>query len=77
MCKEDSNPKNKKTDERIKLTADFNNRMGTNEYDIRAKSAAYQQKLEQQFGVKMTLEEEAFYQDNSLGKYKVTCSSTL
>ena len=49
----------------------------TNTYDIQAKSAAYQQILEQQLGVKMTSEDEGFYQGNFHGKYKATCSSTV
>ena len=44
--------------------------MVTNAYNIRAKSAAYLQKLEQQFGVNMISEDETFYQHNCLGKYK-------
>ena len=77
MCKVDSNPKYKKTDEWVKRTTDFNNRMVTDAYGIRTKSAAYQQKLEQQFGVKMASEDEAFYQNICHGKYKTTCSSTV
>ena len=64
MCKEDSNPKYKKADKWVKWTTDFNITMVTNAYDIRAKSPAYQQKLEQQFSVKITLGDEAFYLDN-------------
>ena len=62
MCKEDS--KYKKIDKWVKWTTDFNNRMVTNAYNIREKSAACQQKLEQQFDVKMTSKDETFYQDN-------------
>ena len=42
----------------------MDNRLVTNGYDIQAKSAAYQQKLEQQFGAKMNSVDEAFYQDS-------------
>ena len=46
-------------------------------YDIRAKSSDYQKKLEAEFGVKMTDEDEAFYVNNCKGNYTATCKDTV
>ena len=45
-------------------------------YDIRTKEKFYQKKLEQQFGVTMTKEDELFYQNNCFGSYTFTCLRT-
>ena len=44
------------------------------DYDIRTKDKEYQKKLEDENGVKMTDEDEAFYTDNCMESYKATCS---
>ena len=46
-------------------------------YDIRTKDKFYQKKLEQQFGVAMTEEDELFYQNNCFGSYTFTCLGTV
>ena len=38
-------------------------------YDIRTTDMAYQWKLEESFGVKMTAEDEVFHYDNCYGSY--------
>ena len=51
--------------------------MTKNAYDIRTKDKEYQKKLEDENGVKMTDEDEAFYTDNCMESYKATCSATV
>ena len=46
-------------------------------YDIRTFDTKYQKELETSYSVKMTAEDEAFYQDNCKGAYIATCKATV
>ena len=50
--------------------------MTTRGYDIRA-SDVYTKQMEKEFGVRMTKEDLAFYEDNCKGSYSARCSNTV
>ena len=64
----------KKLEEEAKA---FNVSMNSVAYDIRATSKIYQKKLEGATNVKMTQEDEDFYQDNCYGNYIAYCKDTV
>ena len=72
LYKVSKTPKNKSEAWEIKVKA-FNNKMGDHAFDIRTKNKEYQRKLEEEYRVKMTDEDEAFYEDNCHGAYKAIC----
>ncbi|XP_013414654.1 uncharacterized protein LOC106176709 [Lingula anatina] len=72
QCKEKT-----RTDEWFKSANDFNDMLTKHAYNIRTNDPAYQKQLEDEFGVKMTKEDEAFYEDNCFGCYKAVCTSTV
>ena len=61
----------------IQKAHDFNIRMTSRAYDIRTTDMAYQRKLEESFGVKITAEDEAFHYNNCYGYYSAICTSTV
>ena len=77
LCKKEGNKKRPKTDYWVKNVKQFNQDMTKNAYDIKTKHKMYQKKLEDENGVKMTDEDEAFYTENCMESYKATCSATV
>jgi hypothetical protein len=69
--------KRKKTDSWHEKAQQFNSKMTKIAYDVRTQDKAYQKKLEEHFGVKMTAEDEEFYRDNCHGSYKAICQTTV
>ena len=61
----------------IQKAHDFNKCIRSRAYDIKITDMAYQWKLEESFGVKMTAEDKAFYYDNCYGSYSAICTSTV
>ena len=51
----------------------FNERMTKNAYDIRTSDETYQKKLEEMHGVRMTSNDNDYYNDNCFGSYIATC----
>ena len=66
-----------KSEEWLKKADDFNKKMTENAFDIRTNNKVYQSKLEALHKVKMTKEDELYYQDNCKGQYKAICSDTI
>ena len=66
-----------KSDEWYKNAKEFNDYLTSRAYNIRTDDDAYQRQLEDEYGVKMTKEDEEFYLDNCFGPYKATCSNTV
>ncbi|KAK6168581.1 hypothetical protein SNE40_019782 [Patella caerulea] len=56
---------------------DFNEKMSQRAYDIRTHNVEYQKQLEKEFNVKMTTEDEKFYEDNCCGAYQAICTPTV
>ena len=75
--KQKRNKSHRKSDEWYVEMNEFNDSMTNHVYDIRTKDKFYQKKLEQQFGVIMTKEDELFYQKNCFGSYTFTCLHTV
>ena len=46
-------------------------------YGIGTDDDVYQRQLKDEYGVKMTIEDEHFYLDNCIGPYKATCTNTV
>lgn len=57
--------------------ATFNKQMTDNAFNIRTKCPQFQRKLEDEHGVKMTQDDEAFFIDNCFGSYTFTCSGKV
>jgi len=77
FCKQSESVKFNKTDGWWKNIRKFNDSMTTTAYDIRTKDAEYQRKLEEKYQVKMTANDDLFYNDNCHGTFKFTCCSTV
>jgi hypothetical protein len=69
--------KQKKTDSRHEKAQQFNSKMTKIAYNVRTQDKAYQKKLEEHFGVKMTTEDEEFYRDKCHVSYKAICQTTV
>ena len=77
LIKHFKNTNRKKTDNWYKTANEFNSKMTKNAYDVRTKDSSYQTKLEKQYGVRMTVEDDKFYNDNCFGSYNATCQPTI
>ena len=75
--KQNNSNSHKKTDAWYSKVTEFNDKMTKNAYNIRTNNSAYQKKLEDIYGVKMTKEVDQFFNDNCFGDYKATCKSTV
>ena len=69
--------KKKKSEDWYKKARDFIFKLTHNAYNIRTNDAIYQKQLEEEFKVKMTAEDEEFYNDNCLGSYNAICTATV
>ena len=67
----------KKTTGWCEKVKSFNTSMTKNAYDFRTSNREYQTQLEKIYNVKMTKEDEEFYNDNCHGAYIGTCSSSV
>ena len=65
----------KKTDDWKRKAKEFHEKMTENAFDIRTQDKVYQGNLEVLHKVKMTQEDELYYEDNCKGPYTATCSS--
>jgi len=77
FCKQSESTKFNKTDGWWKNVRKFNEMMTTKAYDIRTKDAEYQRKLEEKYQVKMTANDDRFYDDNCHGTFKFSCCSAV
>jgi len=77
LHKQNESIKFNKTDGWLKKVREFNESMTIKAYDIRTKDAEYQARLEEQYQVKMTANDDLFYADNCHGTFKFTCCSTV
>jgi hypothetical protein len=68
---------NKKTDKWLSKANVLCDRLTLRAYDIRTKNKDHQRNMEEKYGVKMTEEDEKFYEDNCHGKYVATCTNTV
>ena len=59
---------------RVGKAEEFNKMMTENAFDVGTHNNMYLQKMEEFHKVRMTKEDEAFYEDNCKGEYKATCS---
>jgi len=76
MAKYERNTSKPKTDLWCEKAKSFNDRMTMKAYDIRSKARDQQKSLEDQYGVKMTQDDENFYLDNCHGEYMAICTNT-
>ena len=67
----------KKSDKFLSDAVTFANKLTQRAYDIRCTDIEYQKKMESDFGVKMTKDDEDFYMDNCHGPFKAFCSNTV
>ena len=77
LIKHFKNTNRKKTDNWYKTANEFNSKMTKNAYDVRTKDSSYQTKLEKHYGVRMTVEDDKFYNDNCFGSYIAKCQPTI
>lgn len=76
MRKYEASPK-QKSKQWSQKAEEFNDNMIKKAYDIRAKSELYQKQLQSLYGVTMTEEDTAFYEDNCHGNYVATSTRTV
>ena len=76
-CKQYNNEKHSKKADWYERVNKFNTSMTKNAYDIRTPDKNYQKNQEKHHKVKITDEDEAFYEDNCNGEYIAICSTTV
>ena len=70
-------PDKNKSEDWLAKASNFNKTMTKNAYDIRTRDDKFQKSMEITTGVKMTADDELFYEDNCKGKYVAICTRSV